>query len=189
VSTVLVICTGNICRSPTAAALLQRRLGKLEEPVEVSSAGILHLGQPVPDEMIAAGAALHVDLIHHRGHRVSASEARTADLVIGMAREHVREIALLEPSAWPKTFTLKELIRRGYQVGPRQPLEPIGRWLAAVHDGRRTADLLGSSSDDDVEDPFGGSPQDYRDTAMLLAALVEELVGVAWPEAGPAPLN
>jgi protein-tyrosine phosphatase len=184
VSVVLVTCTGNICRSPTAAALLQRRLGGLEEPVEVSSAGILDLGEPVPDEMIAVGAALQVDLSHHRGHRVTSSEIRSADLVIGMAREHVREIALLQPAAWPKTFTLKELLRRGYLIGPRQPLEPLGQWLTAVHEGRRTADLLGASKDDDVEDPFGGSLQEYRDTAILLGGLVEELAGLAWPEAG-----
>jgi hypothetical protein len=51
-----------------------------------------------------------------------------------------------------------------------------------------SADEISGSEDDDVEDPFGGSPQDYRDTATLLGGLVEELAGMAWPEVGHSPL-
>jgi len=58
-----------------------------------------------------------------------------------------------------------------------------------------SADEISGSEDDDVEDPFGGSPQDYRDTATLLGGLVEELgglveelAGLAWPEVGHSSL-
>ena len=34
------------------------------------------------------------------------------DLVLTMTREHLREVVALDPGAWPRTFTLKEIVRR-----------------------------------------------------------------------------
>jgi hypothetical protein len=51
---------------------------------------------------------------------------RHATLRIGLEREHVQEAVLLDGSAWPRTFTLKEIVRRGEEVGPRRPGGSIG---------------------------------------------------------------
>ncbi|HXA34599.1 MAG TPA: hypothetical protein VNV87_20280 [Acidimicrobiales bacterium] len=178
---VLFVCTGNICRSPTAAALLTSRLAGRDEPVTVASAGTLDLDQPSPEEVVAAAAELGADVTAHLSHRFNQDDLTASDLTIGMAREHVREIVLTSPSVWPRTFTLLELVRRGHAVGRRGRRETLSDWLARVHEGRRHADLLGNSDEDDIADPMGGSPSDYRASAKRIAGVVDELVALAWP--------
>jgi protein-tyrosine phosphatase len=181
VTGVLFVCSGNICRSPTAAALLTARLVGRVDRVSVASAGTLDLGQPSPEEVVVAAAELGADVGTHYGHRFTIDDLAGADLIVGMAREHVREVVLAQPSIFPRTFTLPELVRRGHAVGRRGRLEPLGGWLARVHEGRRHADLLGNSDEDDVPDPMGGSPSEYRASAEQIAGLVDELVVLAWP--------
>jgi protein-tyrosine phosphatase len=181
VTAVLFVCTGNICRSSTAAALLTLRVTGRDEPVTVASAGTLDLDQPSPEEVIAAAADLGADVTTHRSHRFTPGDLVASDLVIGMAREHLREIVLTSPPVWPRTFTLLELIRRGHALGRRGRLETLSDWLARVHEGRRHADLLGNSEEDDIPDPMGGTPSEYRASAKRIAGLVDELVALAWP--------
>jgi protein-tyrosine-phosphatase len=114
-------------------------------------------------------------------HRFTPEDLDQADLIIGMAREHVREIVLSQPPIWPRTFTLRELVRRGHAVGRRGQLESLSDWLTRVHEGRHHADLLGISDEDDISDPMGGSPNEYRASANLIAGLVDELIALAWP--------
>jgi protein-tyrosine phosphatase len=180
VTNVLFICTGNICRSPTAATFLAARTKGNIEGIEVASAGTLDLDQASPDEVIAAAAELGVDMSSHLSHRFTLDDLAAADLIIGMAREHVREVVLACPPIWPRTFTLPELVRRGHAVGPRDHRESLADWLARVHEGRHHADLLGNSDDDDIPDPIGGPPSEYRASAGLIAGLVDELVELAW---------
>ena len=97
-----------------------------------------------------------------------------------MAREHVRHAVVTAPDTWPRAFTLKELVRRGEEIGPAKPGEPLADWLARVHEGRERAALLGESPVDDVADPMGGPPQAYADTAALLDELMGRLVGLCW---------
>lgn len=178
---VLFVCTGNICRSPTAAAVLTSRISGTDERLTVASAGTLDLDQPSPEEVIAAAAELGADVTAHLSHRFTQDDLAASDLIIGMAREHVREIVLASPPVWPRTFTLLELIRRGHAVGRRGRLETVSDWLDRVHEGRRHADLLGNSEEDDIPDPMGGSPSEYRASAKRIAGLVDELVALAWP--------
>ena len=180
-TSVLFVCSGNICRSPTAAALLTARLAGRVDGVTVASVGTLDLDQPSPDEVVAAAAELGADVSAHHSRRFSPDDLAAADLIIGMAREHVREVVLAQPSIFPRTFTLPELVRRGHAVGRRGRLESLADWLARVHEGRRHADLLGKSDEDDVPDPMGGSPSEYRASAKQIAGLVDELVALAWP--------
>jgi protein-tyrosine-phosphatase len=52
-----------------------------------------------------------------------------------------------------------------------------------VHSGRTRTDLLGSSSDDDVDDPIGLPRSAYEKTANELSDLVDRLVDLLWPAA------
>lgn len=101
-------------------------------------------------------------------------------MVLGMSREHVRYAVVAAPDAWPRAFTLKELVRRGEDAGPRMPGEPLAAWLARVHGGRERTALLGDSLLDDVADPMGGPPQAYTDTMALLDELVRRLAELCW---------
>jgi protein-tyrosine phosphatase len=182
VTNVLFICSGNICRSPTAAALLTARIGRRNDGIVVTSAGTLDLDQPSPHEVIAAAAELGAEITAHVGHRFTLEDLTAADLIVGMAREHVREVVLAQPSIFPRTFTLPELVRRGRAVGRRGRLETLGDWLTRVHEGRRHADLLGRSDEDDIPDPMGGTLNEYRASAKLVAGMVDELIALTWPD-------
>jgi hypothetical protein len=100
-----------------------------------------------------------------------------------MAREHVREAVLLHPDAWPRSFTLKELVRRGEEAGPRSADQPLVEWLDKVQAGRSRSDLLGVSVDDDVADPIGQRRPVYEKTADELDDLTRRLAALLW---GPA---
>jgi protein-tyrosine phosphatase len=181
VTSVLFVCSGNICRSPTATALLTARLVGRVDDVKATSVGTLDLDQPSPDEVVAAAAEIGADVSAHHSRRFVPDDLASADLILGMAREHVREVVLTQPSIFPRTFTLPELVRRGHAVGRRGRLESLADWLARAQGGRRHADLLGKSDEDDVPDPMGGSPSEYRASAKQIAGLVDELVALAWP--------
>jgi protein-tyrosine phosphatase len=161
-------------------ALLARKIAEFGMRVPVCSAGLVGEGEPAPPEVISAMASYGLDVSHHRSHLVSAMDLGKAGLVLAMAREHVRHAVVTAPAVWPHVFTLKELARRGVQVGPRMPAEPLDGWLARVHHGRARAALLGNSDDDDVADPFGGPPDAYLATAALLDNLVSQVAELGW---------
>jgi protein-tyrosine phosphatase len=178
---VLILCTANICRSVLAQGLLSARLAARGGPVPVASAGLLGSGRQPPAEVVSLMAARGIDVTAHRSRLVTAADLAGADLILGLSREHVRHAAVLLPDAWTRSFTLRELVRRGRQVGPRTPGEPTGDWLARAAAGRDRRDLLGSNPLDDVADPYGGPFTGYRAAAGLLDELAGDLAALCWP--------
>ena len=172
---ILLLCTGNVCRSVMARAMLSARC---PPALSVTSAGLLKAGQRPPAEVISVMAAKGIDVAGHRSRRVTAADLAAADLVLGLAREHARHAAVLLPDCWPRTFTLRELLRRGSKAGIRQAGEPIGDWLARAGGGRGRRDLLSSGTDDDVADPYGGPLVRYQATADLLDRLTRDLAAL-----------
>jgi protein-tyrosine phosphatase len=158
-----------------AAALLDRRLRDARLDAHVHSAGLLSSGQPATGHGVAVMAARGLDTSGHRSRRVSPDLIGRADLVVGMARSHVREVVAARPDVWSRAFTMKELVRRGEEHGPRRPGQALGEWLAALHAGRRLPDLLGDSSADDIDDPIGGPRRAYERTAEELDDLTARL--------------
>jgi protein-tyrosine phosphatase len=165
---ILVLCTANQCRSPMAAAFLARRLPR----AEVSSAGAFGSGMPASDGAVRVMAARGIDLAEHRSRVVDADALHEADLVIAMARSHVREAVVRVPAALRKTYTLRELVRRGERVGPAGDLSA---WLDVVGTGRRPADLMGDDPDDDIADPMGQPDAAYERTVDILDDLIGRL--------------
>ncbi|MFO7589454.1 MAG: hypothetical protein R6X23_00965 [Acidimicrobiia bacterium] len=183
---ILVVCTANRCRSPLTGALLRAAIEARDPAVELATAGLRGTGRRVTDEAATLGARRGLDLGRHRSRPVTAGLVTGADLLIGMERAHVREVVAIDPLAWPRSFTLKELVRRGEAVGPRRREEPIADWLDRVGEGRVGRDLLGSSPDDDVPDPTGGPIAEHEDLVAELDEQLGRLVALAWPP-GPLP--
>lgn len=146
----------------------------------IGGAGILRAGQRPPPEAISVMAAYGLDTGSHRSRQLTVADLVRANLVIGMARVHVRQAVVTLPEVWPRAFTLKEIVRRGEAIGARPAGEPLSRWLHRAHDARDRRSLLGDYLDDDVADPIGGPPQAYADTAALLDRLVTRLVTLCW---------
>ena len=166
-----------------AEAFLRRRLADLGVEARVHSAGRLFTDARASTEGVEAMRALGYDTSGHRSTRLTPEMARAADLIVTMAREHVRDVAVMGQDVWPKAFTLKEIVRRAKAVGPRSPGQPLDEWLAKLHAGRTTTDILGSSRDDDVADPIGQKAAVYGRTATEIEALTDELVELAWGHA------
>jgi protein-tyrosine phosphatase len=162
-----------------AEAMLRHRLAELGVDARVASAGLLRSGNPASDHGVDVLRGRGIDMTAHRSRSMSRDILTSADLLLAMAREHVREAVVMDPSIWPRTFTLKELVRRGEMAGPRRPGEPLRDWLARVGQGRRVADLTGSSPDDDIADPIGGPRSAYERLAIELDGLLDRFVALA----------
>jgi protein-tyrosine phosphatase len=159
-----------------AAALLAPRLVNSGLDAHVHSAGMLYDGWPATDFAVEVMATRDIDISGHRSRRVKGELLASADLVVGMARRHVREAVSACPDTWRRAFTLKELVRLGEERGPRAPDQPLDEWLAVLHAGRRLPDLHVDSDGDDVADPIGGPRPAYERTAAELDDLTERLV-------------
>src|SRR5215204_5223355 len=141
-SRVLVVCTGNVCRSPIAEELLRaafvERMGP--DAPEVASAGTMGwTGSGADPSSIRAAAERGVDISGHRAREVSDEDVARADLVVAMAPEHARAFAG-EPGS--RTFTLKELVRL-LEALPEIEDASLGRLPERVAD----ADRLGMPLD------------------------------------------
>jgi protein-tyrosine phosphatase len=178
---IIVLCTANQCRSPMAAALLERALSARNVPASVSSAGFLAGGRPAAENARNALAARGLDLRAHCSRQVTAELLGAADLVIAMERRHVQQAALLNPACWPASFPLKDLVLRAERSGRAVEREGLADWVAGLHEGRRLADVAGGARDRDVADPMGGSPRAFRRTAEELEQLLDRLVDAAFP--------
>ena len=85
-NSILVVCTGNICRSPIGERLLRKRL----PGVKVKSAGV---------------AANHgVSLEGHAGRKLTAEMARNYDLILAMESEHIAQVTAIAPEVRGKTM-------------------------------------------------------------------------------------
>ena len=166
-----------------AEVLLRHRLADLGVDATVASAGVLQSGQPASAHGVDILRGRGLDMTAHRSRTMSRELLGSADLLLAMAREHVREAVVLDPGLWPRTFTLKELVRRGEATGPRQSGEPLSDWLARVGQGRRISELTGSSPDDDVADPIGGPRSAYERLAGELDDLLDRFIGLTFAEA------
>jgi protein-tyrosine phosphatase len=105
IRSVLMVCEGNVCRSPVAAALLAHELAD----VEVTSAGTAALvGAPV-DAVIGELAQAHgIALDSHVARQLDASLVRDADLILTMTLAQCDWVKAAFPSARGKVFRLCE---------------------------------------------------------------------------------
>lgn len=164
-----------------AVALLRRHLVERGVSAQVRSAGLVSDGAEASPEVAQALAARGVEVGGHRSRRLRVEDLAAADVVVGMAREHVREAVVSLPEVWPRTFTLKELVRRGGEAGPRSPDQELAVWLADLHQGRARGDLVGASPADDVEDPMGGTQAAFDTLADELDQLTGRVAELVFP--------
>lgn len=107
VSRVLILCKGNICRSPFAHRWLQRKVSEEHISVNISSAGL----DTVPGKEAFPLAAIvsrdyGIDLGHHQTAAVSAKLVANADIILVMELAHIRQLLARFPDAGRKTFLL-----------------------------------------------------------------------------------
>lgn len=87
---ILVVCHGNICRSPFAEAAIRRELRGVA--VSVRSAGFIGPGRQPPPNALAAAAGRGIDMTEHRSRVLDPEMVRAADLVITMDARQAQDI-------------------------------------------------------------------------------------------------
>lgn len=153
---VLFVCTGNICRSPSAEGVLreQARIAGLADRLEVESAGLgrWHLGHPPDPRAMEAAERRGYALGDSVARLVSADDFDRFDLVLAMDRGHLRELQRMCPRAHADKVRLFAEFARDHQ-------------------GR------------DVPDPYYGGPSGFETMMDLIedgvAGLLAELRGRA----------
>jgi len=116
---VLVVCIGNICRSPMAEGLIRQ----MAPGVQISSAGLYalvgHSADPIAVEIMAAAG---VDISAHRARMLNDAIARDADLILVMDDQQKQHLASLYPYTRGKVFKLGEAASQDipdpYRQGP-----------------------------------------------------------------------
>ncbi|MDO8119928.1 low molecular weight phosphatase family protein [Isoptericola sp. b490] len=171
---ILVVCTGNICRSPAAAAVLAARL----PDARVRSAGTRALvGAPADPRMAQVAGEDGFSLAEHRGTALSGALVAEADLVLTMTREHRSAVVSGVPAALRRTFTLAELARLLPSVPRPQDVHGPGgalveASLAAVR--LRRTNPAGPEADD-IDDPYGRSMGEYRRAYREIRAALDAM--------------
>ncbi|MDW8068079.1 MAG: low molecular weight protein arginine phosphatase [Anaerolineae bacterium] len=127
--TVLLVCTGNLCRSPMAAAFLRRQLDEngSRQGWRVQSAGIwAEEGQPASSGAVAAMAEWGIDLSGHRSRRLTRPMVEEADLILGMTPQHVEAMRLAFPEHAPRIHLLAAMAGETHGIA-----DPYGHPLVA----------------------------------------------------------
>jgi protein-tyrosine phosphatase len=167
---VLFVCTGNICRSPTAEALARRELARYPGvPIQVSSAGSHALeGNPAASRSMLAASARGASLERHFARELTRRRVRAADLVLCMAAEHRPFVLSYDRSAADRTFLLATFARVAGQWDwlATSPAELVA--LAAEHAREQDGD--------DVVDPLGHPAEAYAACAERLDGLVTPVI-------------
>ena len=137
---ILIVCTGNTCRSPMAEGILRSLLAERGiDNINVSSAGVGALeGMPATPFAIEAAKVWGVDISSHVARQLNTAIVDDSDLILVMSPEHYEAIRRKMPQALPKTFLFK-----GFP-------EPF------------------SAAQEGVHDPIGGTLNDYNQTYMEL---------------------
>jgi len=100
-NSILVVCTGNICRSPTGERLLRQLLPNKK----IDSAGTGALKDHAADQTACLIAEQHnLSLADHQGQQFTRQLAQQYDLILVMEKHHQEEVSTIAPEARGKTM-------------------------------------------------------------------------------------
>ena len=146
---VLFVCTGNICRSPTAEAVFRRLAEQdgLAGRIGIDSAGThdYHVGDPPDPRSVAAAQARGFDMSQLRARKVRREDFHTFDLILAMDSDHHAHLTALRPN------NAKAEVRLFLEYHPRKRVR-------------------------DVPDPYYGGPEGFVTVLDLIEAASANLL-------------
>lgn len=144
---ILIVCTGNTCRSPIAEAILKKELkdtGKSNNKYTIISAGISTInGMNASDNAIEVLREKGIDLLGHKSRVITLDLINEADVILTMTKSHKDILMKLVPEYRKKIYTLREFAG----------LENL-----------------------DISDPFGGSLDVYRNTLIEISDAASKVI-------------
>jgi protein-tyrosine phosphatase len=200
---ILVVCTGNICRSPMAQVLLTHRLRArlgadlADAAVEVTSAGTYGLvGHPIEAAALDVLSSYGVEPDPFAARELTGSHVTESDLILGATREHRAAAVTLVPRAAGRTFTLREFARLAAAVDQNSvgreivqagsgPAEVADRAEAVAERARAVVEAAArnrgyvradSPADDDVADPYRRAASAFELAGRHISAAVDTIV-------------
>lgn len=183
---ILVICTGNICRSPAVEYLLR---AALDDSVRVHSAGThAVVGGPVDPQMTAH---LPMQCTDFAARQLNEATLRDAGLILGLTREHRAHAVEILPAAVRRTFTLREFARILSLPDEFTPGGSAAHFFAdAVPRAAALRPLARANGfgEDDVTDPYRQTDEVFAGSFAQIEAAVQVIAG-RWRGAALADAN
>ncbi len=147
---ILVVCTGNTCRSPMAEALIKTFFSEGGRQVEVSSAGLHALeDQPASQYALEAVREYGADLAGHKARKVTREMIERAQLILSMTVGQKNNLIQMFPGVQDKVYTLKE--------------------FAYIDVKNEEVKML------DIPDPFGMSLDAYKNCCREIHAVLQRV--------------
>lgn len=170
---VLFVCTGNICRSPTAERLASAYASEMHiAGFSASSAGTnAVIGHPMHAEAALVLQQLGGDPAEFAARQLTAKIASSADLILTMTAKHRDRVLELSPPKLSRTFTLTEASRLASDFGAESIADLASlRPQLSVHDRP------------DVPDPIGQSTEVFESIGTQIAELLLPVVKLCRPD-------
>ena len=143
---VLMVCLGNICRSPTAEAMLRRKLHEagLDERVAVDSAGTAdyHVDSPPDRRAISHGERRGLRMQHLRGRQVERADFDRFDWILAMDEDNLADLKRLRPAGSRARVAL--LMSFAPDAGAREVPDP---YLGGAEGFEHVLDLTAAAAD------------------------------------------
>ena len=144
---ILIVCTGNTCRSAMAEGILKKTASDNNiDNLHICSAGTAAInGAPATDFAVVAAGHWGVDISNHKSQSLTKELIKNSDLILTMGSEHVERILAVDKSMLSKMYLFK-----GFP-------EPY------------------NMDQERVDDPIGGSLEQYNQTFLELSEVVRKV--------------
>lgn len=187
----LVVCTGNICRSPAAAQILASRL---DPDVAVSSAGVdAVIGAAIHPVMADAMRRAGLEPRAHRARQVTEEVVSRSDLVLTMDTAQRGRVISLLPAALRRVFTLQEFALSCTSLSAMDEFP----WPRRLSHGSRLLDLAErvsayrgrtpAGAAMDIDDPYGGPAAGYDRCLHEIDSAVTQIMAAVEGRSGVSP--